>query len=197
MRRTFVPCGLAVALLVPPGHAGAHVAPEASARVEMRALLSVLRPAPARTILAQSGQMQGHGDATSFAVGDLVIESPWARESVTRTGVAYFTVRNGGDQDDRLVAIASEVADKAELHSSVVQDGVMRMRAVEAVEVPAHGEAVLEPGGLHVMLVGLKAPLEEGDGFALTLTFENAGEIEVVTTIEDIAHGGAGQHGGH
>jgi hypothetical protein len=68
----------------------------------------------------------------------------------------------------------------------------MRMRPVDAVEVPAGGEAVLEPGGLHVMLIGLKAPLEEGDSFALRLVFEDAGEVEVVTTIEDIAHGGAG-----
>jgi periplasmic copper chaperone A len=181
MRRTLVPCGLAAALLTL--HAYAHATLATSTR----------------TILAQSDQMHGHGghgDATGFAVGDLVIESPWARESVTRTGAAYLTVRNDGDQDDRLIGVASDVADKAQLHSSVMQDGVMRMRAVEAVEVPAHGSAVLEPGGLHVMLVGLKAPLEEGGSFALTLTFEDAGEVEVMTTIEDIAHGGAGhQHG--
>jgi periplasmic copper chaperone A len=177
MRRTLVPCGVAAALLTLHAHAA----------------LATSTP----TILAQSDHVQGHsghGDATSFAVGDLVIESPWARESVTRTGAAYLTVRNDGDQDDRLIGVASEVTDKAELHSSVMQDGVMRMRAVEAVEVPAHGEAVLAPGGLHVMLVGLKAPLEEGGSFALTLTFEDAGEVEVMTTIEDIAHGGAG-HG--
>jgi copper(I)-binding protein len=130
----------------------------------------------------------------TFALGDLVVESPWARESVTRTGVAYLTVRNGGDQDDRLIGVSSEVADKAELHSSVVQDGVMKMRAVEALDVPAHGEAVLEPGGLHIMLIGLKAPLEEGKSFALTLEFENAGEIEVMTTVENIAHAGGGGH---
>jgi periplasmic copper chaperone A len=130
----------------------------------------------------------------TFALGDLVVESPWARESVTRTGVAYLTVRNGGDQDDRLVGVSSEVADKAELHSSVMQDGVMKMRAVEGLDVPAHGEAVLEPGGLHIMLIGLKAPLEEGKSFALTLEFENAGEIEVTTTVEDIAHAGGGGH---
>jgi copper(I)-binding protein len=132
-------------------------------------------------------------DAT-FAVGDLVVENPWARESVTPTGAAYFRVRNDGDQDDRLIGVSSEVADEARLHSSVMQDGVMRMRPVEAVDVPAHGEAVLEPGGLHVMLVGLKAPLEEGGSFPLTLDFENAGKVQVMTTIEDIGHG-AGGHG--
>ena len=64
----------------------------------------------------------------------------------------------------------------------------------DPVDVPAHGEAVLEPGGLHIMLIGLKAPLEEGKSFALTLEFDNAGEIEVVTTIEDIAHASGGGH---
>ena len=179
MRRTIVPCGLATALLTLHGPAYAHATLDS----------------PPRTMVAQSGQMRGHGghaDMTSFAIGDLVVESPWARESVTRTGAAYLTVRNGGDQDDRLIGVASEVADQAALHASVMQDGVMRMRPVDAVEVPAHGEAVLAPGGLHVMLVGLKAPLEEGGSFALTLVFEDAGEVEVVTTIEDIAHGGAG-----
>jgi copper(I)-binding protein len=133
----------------------------------------------------------------TFAVGALVVENPWARESVTRTGAAYLTVRNDGDQNDRLVGVSSEVADKAELHSSVMQDSVMKMRAVEAVDVPAHGEAVLGPGGLHIMLIGLKAPLEEGKSFALTLEFENAGEIEVMTTVEDIAHAGGGHDHGH
>ena len=136
-------------------------------------------------------------ESATFTLGDLVVESPWARESVTRTGAAYLTVRNGGDQDDRLVGVSSEVADKAELHSSVMQDGVMKMRAVEALDVPAHGEAVLEPGGLHIMLIGLKAPLEEGKSFALTLEFEHAGEIEVMATVEDIAHAGGGHDHGH
>jgi len=191
MRRTLVPCGLALALLAPLGHAEAHATFEAST-------CAVAGPMSA-PILAQGDQVPtqgGHGDTASFAVGDLVVESPWARESVTRTGAAYLTVRNAGAADDRLIGVASEVADRAELHGSEMQDGVMRMRPVEAVEVPAHGQAALEPGGLHIMLIGLKAPLEEGGSFALTLTFENAGEVEVVTTIEDIAHGGAGHDHG-
>jgi copper(I)-binding protein len=70
----------------------------------------------------------------------------------------------------------------------------MKMLPVEEIVVPAHGEAALEPGGLHVMLMGLKGPLEEGQSFALTLEFEHAGTVEVMATIEDIAHGGPGGH---
>jgi hypothetical protein len=200
MLRILVPCGLAVALLALHGHADAHVTFEASARAESAILPPAPQPTPERPILAQSDQMHthgGHGGMASFAVGDLVVENPWARESVTRTGAAYLTVRNGGDADDRLIGVASEAADKALLHSSVMQDGVMRMRPVEAVEVPAHGAAVLEPGGVHVMLIGLKAPLEEGGSFALTLAFEHAGEVEVMATIEDIAHAGGGHDHDH
>jgi periplasmic copper chaperone A len=200
MRRTFVPCGLAVALLAPVGHAEAYAAPGSSAQAETGTLLPAPHLTPARPIVAQSDPMPAHGaqsDAASFRLGDLVIERPWARASVTRTGAAYLTVRNGGDADDRLIGISTEVADSAELHSSIVQDGVMRMRPVEALEVPAHGEAVLEPGGLHVMLVGLKAPLEEGGSFALTLAFEDAGEVEVTATIENIGHGGVSHDHGN
>ena len=176
-------CCLAVAVLAPLGHAAAPATPDAA---------SLVRVAD-QTMHAHGSP----GEGKSFTVGDLVVENPWARESVTPTGAAYLTVRNQGGEDDRLVGIATDVADRAEIHSTLMQDGVMRMRPVEAVEVPAHGEAVLEPGGLHVMLFGLKGPLEEGKSFALTLAFEKAGEVEVVTTIEDIAHGGAGHGHGH
>ena len=138
--------------------------------------------------------MAGHGDMPMFAIGDLVIENPWARESVTPSGAAYLTVRNNGDQDDRLIGVASAVAGKTELHRSEMKDGVMKMAPVEEVVVPAHGEAALEPGGLHVMLMGLTAPLKEGKSFALTLEFEHAGTVEVTATIEDIAHAGGGDH---
>jgi len=194
MLKALVASSLAVALLAPPSHADGH------ASVGATTPYATVMPAPTspRAILAQTDMQAhgGHGEA-SFTVGDLVVENPWARESVTRTGAAYLTVRNGGDEDDRLIGVSAEIADQAALHSSMMQDGVMRMRPVEAVEVPAGGEAVLEPGGVHIMLVGLKGRLEEGQSFALTLEFEKAGEVEVMTAIEDIAHGGAGHHHGH
>jgi copper(I)-binding protein len=148
-------------------------------------------------LLAPLGRAAEAGGAAVAQVGDLVVENAWARESVTPTGAVYLTVRNQGAADDRLIGIATDVADRAELHGSVMQDGVMRMRPVAAIEVPAGGEAVLAPGGLHVMLIGLQAPLQEGGSFALKLSFETAGEVEVTATIEDIAHAAAGQHHGH
>ncbi len=184
MFRTLLPGSLAAAVLLASGQASSD-APGRDAQSRPRAAL----------VLAQTDMkpMAGHGD-TMFTVGDLVIESPWARESVTKTGAAYLTVRNNGDQDDRLIGVTSAVAGKAELHRSEMKDGVMKMLPVEEVVVPAHGEATLAPGGLHVMLMGLNGPLEEGKSFALTLEFEHAGTVEVMATIEDIAYGGGHSH---
>src|SRR5207302_11463713 len=112
------------------------------------------------------------------------------------TGVAYLTIVNTGTADDRLIAAATPVAEKAEPHSTVTENGVMKMRPVQAVDVKAGGKAELKPGGLHLMLTGLKAPLKEGGTFPLTLTFEKAGAIETMVKIEKAgAMGGAGMPG--
>lgn len=91
-------------------------------------------------------------------------------------GVAYMTLVNDGDTSDRLVAVSSDVAASVELHETTTREGSMSMQPVDDVEIPAGGKTVLEPGGLHVMLVEVDADLVEGDTVDLTLTFEGAGE---------------------
>lgn len=115
----------------------------------------------------------------------LEIQMPWARASagMAKTGAAYLTIVNHGAVADRLTAAASPVARKAEIHGHSMEDGVMRMRAVGALEIAAGRTIVLEPGGLHVMLIGLHAPLAPGQRFPLTLTFEAAGDIEVEVAV--------------
>ena len=73
-----------------------------------------------------------------------------------------------------------------ELHQMQMQGDVMRMRQVDAIDIPANKSVALEPGGLHIMLVGLKAPLKEGDRFPMTLTFEKAGEVKVDVVVEGV-----------
>jgi copper(I)-binding protein len=134
-------------------------------------------------------------------LGDMVIMGPWARATIgqVRTGAAYLTVVNHGATGDRLLAVSTPVAAEAQLHSNTMDEGVMKMRPLEAVEIPAKGSAVLEPGGFHVMLMGVKAPLEEGDAFPMTLTFETAGSVEVEVHVQGIAamHGGSAEEGSH
>lgn len=131
--------------------------------------------------------------AADATVGPLKVEQPWSRATAAsaQNGSAYFAVRNTGAQPDRLLSAASTVAARTELHTNIDDNGVMKMRQVPAIEVPAGGEAVLKPGGLHVMLMGLKAPLAEGQKFPLTLTFERAGTVTVDVTVGKPGAGGA------
>ena len=113
--------------------------------------------------------------------GDLVIGQPWARASIGKApnGAAYMTISVQGTEADRLIAAESEVARRVELHTHMMDGDIMRMRPVAAIEVAPGEPTVLQPGGLHVMLMGLKSPLTEGQRFALTLVFERGGRVEV------------------
>lgn len=127
------------------------------------------------------------------------IEHPWARASAgpARNSAAFMTIHNSGGAD-RLVAASGDIAARVELHTHMMEGDVMKMRQVEAVDVPAGGMAALQPGGFHVMLIGLHEPLKEGDRFPLTLTFEKAGEVTVEVAVEAIGSMGGQQDGmGH
>lgn len=134
--------------------------------------------------------------AHDFTLGALKIDHPWARASAgpARNSAAFMTIHNAGGAD-RLVAVAADVSERVELHTHMMEGDVMKMRHVEAVEVPANAMAELQPGGFHVMLIGLKAPLKEGEHFPLTLTFEKAGEITVDVAVEAISSMGSAQGG--
>lgn len=134
--------------------------------------------------------------AHEFTLGALKIDHPWARASAgpARNSAAFMTIHNAGGAD-RLMAAAADVSERVELHTHMMEGDVMKMRQVEAVEVPANAMAELQPGGFHVMLIGLQAPLKEGEHFPLTLTFENAGEITVEVAVEAISSMGGAQGG--
>lgn len=123
------------------------------------------------------------------------VQDPWARASLKgRTGAAYMTLLNPTDTPDRLLKAASDVAETVELHAHLHEGGVMRMRPVQAIEVHPGEPAVLAPGGLHIMLIGLTRDLRQGETIRLTLTFEMAGEMTVeVPVLAAGARGPAGQ----
>ena len=134
--------------------------------------------------------------------GDLAFGDAWARASATsvaRAGAAYVSIANTGAEDDVLTGGASAVANRVEIHIHKHEDGVMKMRPAGDVTIPAGEEVTMGPGGLHVMLMGLKQPLKEGEMFEVTLTFQNAGEVTVpVMTMGVAAKGPSGGHGhGH
>lgn len=133
-------------------------------------------------------------EAADYTLGGLTIDRPWARPSAAANGAAYMTISTSGGTPDQLIGASSPVAGKVELHTNVVEGDVMRMRPVKAIEINVGEPAVLKPGGLHVMLIGLKAPLKPGERFPLTLTFAKAGSVEVQV---DVAAGGPPAMGEH
>lgn len=100
---------------------------------------------------------------------------------------AYFTLRSGGKAGHALVKAASPVARAVELHTVVHEGGMMKMRPVPRIEVKAGGETKLQPGGLHVMLIGLTRPLPEGADVALTLTFEDGSTKQIAAPVRPAA----------
>ena len=127
--------------------------------------------------------------AHDFKLGPLRIDHPYATPTPpgAGTGAAYLrAIRNTSAQPDRLIGASTPVAREVEIHHSVIDaNNVMRMRAIDGLTVPARGEVRLRHGGEHhLMLIGLKAPLKDGDRFPMTLRFEKAGEREVMVWVQ-------------
>ena len=135
------------------------------------------------------------------SVGDIMIHAPWARASIGNTpnSSAYMTLENMGAEPDHLVGSSSPVAKKVQLHTHIMENGVAKMRPVDSIEVAPGSPTVLEPGGLHLMLMGLTKKLGEGGTFPLTLEFEHAGEVTIEVPVKGLAEGsmdhGAMKHG--
>lgn len=105
-------------------------------------------------------------------------------EAAGVTGVVYMTIENGTDTYDRLLSVSSPVAEAAEIHQTKTDDGVMRMRLQESLDIPAGKTVRLEPTGLHIMLVNLTRDLSEGDTFEVELEFEEHGPMTVTSTVQ-------------
>jgi periplasmic copper chaperone A len=126
--------------------------------------------------------------ASEFKIGGVTVETPWSRATPgkARSGVVYLTISNQGNAPDRLVSISTSVATRAEIHRSQMKGGMMTMNSIGALTLRPASSVLLRPGGLHVMLMGLKAPLKRGGSFNMTLKFEKAGSLTVKVAIEKI-----------
>jgi periplasmic copper chaperone A len=128
------------------------------------------------------------GVAAAAAQAPVVeVAHAWARATpagATTAGL-YMTLVNKGTADDRLVSVTTPVAGVAQLHMTTTENGVMGMRPVAALEVKPGAPTVLRPGGYHVMLMDLKGPLLAGQSFAVSLTFEKGGRINVTAVVEE------------
>lgn len=94
-------------------------------------------------------------------------------------GAVYVRISNHGQQADALISAASDAADTVELHEVINEGGVMKMRPLAKVAVPANGTVEMKPGGYHIMLLGLRRDLKPGDKIKVTLTFERGGPMSI------------------
>jgi periplasmic copper chaperone A len=132
----------------------------------------------------------------AWAADAPVVSDAWARATPpgTTVGAAYMTIQ-GGKQEDRLVGASSDRAAMAHVHTVEEQGGVAKMRAVDAVAIPAGQRVMLAPKSTHIMLMGLDGPLVAGQTFVVTLQFATAGALPVTVTVK--AATATDDHTGH
>ncbi len=141
--------------------------------------------------------LAGQGAAQEFKVGGITVVTPWARATPGGATVAgaFLEIRAEAGIEDRLIAAKSPAAGTVELHDHVNDGGVMKMRKLDAIAIKGAQAVVLKPGGLHVMLMQLKAPLKEGEKLQFTLVFEKAGELAIEAPIAKVGASGPNASG--
>ena len=137
----------------------------------------------------------GAARAHDYKAGAIAIGHPYARATAAGqpTGGGFLKLANGGAAD-KLLSVTVSVSASAELHEMKMEGDVMRMRQVDGIALPAGKTVALQPGGYHIMFVGLKAPLKAGARFPMKLRFEKAGEVEVMVNVEAPAAEAASGH---
>lgn len=155
---------------------------------------------PIGATVACSDSESGSSSVTTAAAG-VSVSDPWARVSAAdaANGAVYFVVANGSSVEDRLLSarVSTEVALETQIHETIVSSapategmdnmtagtGMMQMQEVGSVTIPAGSSVEFKPGGYHVMLIDLTDPLVVGQSFPMTLTFADAGEVEVLVQV--------------
>lgn len=139
----------------------------------------------AMVVMAALSGLPGTPGADAFDQGTATPAAGHDEEmSLTGTGAAFMLIQNSGAEDDVLLGGATDVANVVEVHEMAEAEGVMEMRPLsDGLTIPAGGEETLEPGGYHIMLIGLREDLTNGKTFDLMLRFEKAGEVTVPVTV--------------
>ena len=150
-------------------------------------MLRLLRAALAAAILLVTHAFAHNG---VVHLGDINISLPFSRATRPNAPVAggFLTIETTGAEPDRLISVTSDIAGETQIHEMAMQGDVMKMRPLaNGLEIPAGKTVVLAPGGFHIMFMGLKQTLVEGETITVTLTFEKAGTVDVVLPIEAAA----------
>ena len=157
----------------------------------LTALATAIAMATPVTIAAGGRREAGH--LAHDAGDDISINNAWIRASVAgdENGAAYMVIRNRGQKSIRLIAARSDLALAVELHTHTRVDGLMRMIEVPHVEIAAGEEVAFEPGGYHIMFLGLRDAFVEGDRHTIELVFEGRDPIEASFVVQPLGSRGA------
>ncbi|MEH2611146.1 copper chaperone PCu(A)C [Bradyrhizobium sp. AZCC 1693] len=130
----------------------------------------------------------GFAHSQTAGQNSIAIERAWSRATPAgaKNGAVYGTVINKGNVGDSLVGAATPVGDQVQFHSVAEENGVSRMREMPTVDVRPGAKVTFSPGGMHIMIVGLKEPLKEGQSFPMTMTFEKVGKIDVMVPVAKV-----------
>lgn len=133
-------------------------------------------------LAAAAGLTLSAASAADFSVGSIAVDNPWTRATPRGAEVAgaYMTLTNKGSETDRLISGTFAAAGRFEVHSMEIEVGVARMRPVTGgLEIKPGQSVELKPGSFHVMLMGLREPLQAGQQVKGTLLFEKAGKVDI------------------
>lgn len=150
-------------------------------------MIRLLRAALAVAILVVTPAF-AHNGVTHL--GPINISMPFTRATLPNApvGGGFLTIENTGTEADRLVSASSPVAAETQIHEMAMEGDVMKMRQLpDGLDIPAGETVVLAPGGFHLMFMGLKQPLVEGETVVVTLTFEKAGSVELLLPVQGAA----------
>jgi copper(I)-binding protein len=136
--------------------------------------------------LLAAGCLAAGAAAQPYELGPLTIDHPWSRPTAPGMpmGVAYFSVTNHGSAPDVLLGASTPAAASVQMHQTTFSEGMARMRPLTEIVIAPGATVRIEPGGIHLMLVDLKAPLELGKSVPLELQFRTAGKITVQLSVE-------------
>ena len=156
----------------------------------MRIFKTILAAAMAAAVLSASPVLADDKMEMKPAMvmaGDLHISAPWTRAMLSgqKVGGGFLVVENKGGEDDRLVSVTTPRTDNTEIHEMAVVDDVMKMRALpDGLVIPAGETVELKPGGYHLMFMAVPEPFKEGEMVPVVLTFEKAGNVELMLPVK-------------
>lgn len=157
-------------------------------RTSWRAAWRASALAVVAAVLAACGSSSG--TSSSSSAGAITAKDPWVKTAPSGMTAAFVTLDNGSDTADVLVSASTPAAGMVQLHEMVMKDGAMVMQEKkDGIAVPAHGTAVLEPGGNHIMLMELSAPIKVGEKVAITLTFASGTTLQIEAAARDFDGG--------